>query len=114
MRELTIKIEKDWESATRRDVLDAFNGKHAGEVLSFVSPGLLLKNLTANRWELIELMLGAGELSAREVARRAGRDVRRVHDDLKVLESLGLIEKTDNGVVCPFDRIRFDLQVEAA
>jgi predicted transcriptional regulator len=38
--------------------------------ISFATPELLWKVLTAKRWELLKAMCGAGPVSAREVARR--------------------------------------------
>lgn len=42
--------------------------------ISFATPELLWKVLTAKRWELIKSMAGQGPMTLREAARRAGRD----------------------------------------
>lgn len=47
--------------------------------ISFASPDLLWKVLTAKRWELLKALCGAGPVSIRESARRVGRDVKAVH-----------------------------------
>lgn len=44
--------------------------------LTFASPELLWKILTAKRWDLLKAMRGAGPMSIREAARRVGRDVK--------------------------------------
>jgi predicted transcriptional regulator len=112
---LTITIERDWANGLRRDAVQAFQGKRVGNVLSFSEPELFFSKLTANRWALVRSLQGAGALGVREAARRVGRDVRRVHDDLQVLVELGLLEKTDDGKVwCPFDDIHVDMHVRAA
>ena len=54
-------------------------------------------------------------MSIRELARRAGRDVRRVHDDVLVLAELGLVERTaKGGVRCPFADIHLDMHLRKA
>ena len=47
--------------------------------ISFATPELLWKVLTAKRWELLKAMAGQGSISLREAARRVGRDVKSVH-----------------------------------
>jgi predicted transcriptional regulator len=44
----------------------------------------------AKRWAILKIMAGQGPLSIREIARRAGRDVRAVHGDVKLLYHSGL------------------------
>ena len=53
--------------------------------ISFASPDLLWKVLTAKRWELLKALRGAGPVSIREAARRVGRDVKAVHSDVTAL-----------------------------
>jgi predicted transcriptional regulator len=50
----------------------------------------------------------------REVARRAGRDVKAVHGDLTLLLEAGVIDRTEGGVVFPYDRIHVDYVLDAA
>jgi len=88
---------------------------YQGEILNFESPELFLSRLTVLRWNIVTTLLGAGEMSVRELARRVERDVKRVHGDVAVLTDLGLVERTkDNGVVCPFDEIHIDLHLGKA
>ena len=54
------------------------------------------------------------ETGVRELARRLGRDVRRVHADVCVLAELGLVERTaSGGLLCPFADIHIDMHVSA-
>ena len=54
-------------------------------------------------------------LAIREIARRAGRDVRAVHSDVHVLLRAGVLEKTvDGGVIFPYDAIHVDFLLKAA
>jgi len=51
-------------------------------------------------------------LSERELARRVGRNVKRVREDLQVLVELGLVEGDPSGAVqCPFDDVHVDMHV---
>ena len=53
--------------------------------ISFATPELLWRVLTAKRWELLKTLCGAGPVSIREAARRVGRDVKAVHGDVTAL-----------------------------
>jgi predicted transcriptional regulator len=59
--------------------------------------------------------MGEGEIPLRELARRVGRDVKRVHGDIAVLTEMGLVERTDTGGVrCPYEDIHIDLHLRRA
>lgn len=107
------------EVASRRDVtrraLEAFKGKRQRARISFATPELLWKVLTAKRWDVLKAMAGQGPLTLREVARRVRRDVKAVHGDVHALISAGLVEKTAAGQVAfPFDAIRVEFTLRAA
>ena len=107
------------EVASRQDVtrraLEAFRGKKQRARISFATPELLWKVLTAKRWDVLKAMAGQGPLTLREVARRARRDVKAVHGDVHALIAAGLVEKTESGQVAfPFDAIRVEFTLRAA
>lgn len=98
-----------------RRAQEAFRGRKQGARITFASPELLFKLLTAKRWELIRAMTGAGPLAIREVARRVDRDVKAVHGDIHALLNAGVLQKTDNGkIMFPFDAVRVDVTLRAA
>jgi predicted transcriptional regulator len=71
--------------------------------------------LTEKRWEIVRAAQGKGELSVRELARTVKRDVKRVHEDIVILADLGLLERTDSGVViCPYASMHIDMYLKAA
>lgn len=114
-RTLTITIDEDWTSALKKDVRRAFQGEVMGETLGFASADLFFSKLTPGRLALLKAMQGMDACSIRELARRVGRDVRRVHDDVTALLTLGLIEKdADGNVHCPYDDIHLDMHLRAA
>lgn len=114
-RTLTITLDPDWQSALRAMVRGVDAGVYRGEFLNFESPGDFFGDLTEKRWALVRALQGQGEMAVRELARRVGRDVKRVHEDVTVLADLGLVERTDSGgVVCPFVSIHIDMHLKAA
>ncbi|MGB9367695.1 MAG: transcriptional regulator [Xanthobacteraceae bacterium] len=82
----------------------------SGARITFASPELLFKLLTAKRWELIRTMTGAGAMTIREAARRVGRDVKAVHGDVHALLDCGVLRRTEKGlIVFPYDAVRVDV-----
>jgi predicted transcriptional regulator len=83
--------------------------------ISFASPELLWKVLTAKRWELLKALCGAGPVSIREVARRVERDVKGVHGDVIALIEAGLLNRTKkSGVELPYEAIKVEFFLQAA
>jgi predicted transcriptional regulator len=83
--------------------------------ISFASPELLWKVLTAKRWELLKVLCGAGPISIREAARRVGRDVKAVHADATALLLAGVIDRTDSGQIeFPYEAVKVEFMLEAA
>jgi predicted transcriptional regulator len=83
--------------------------------ISFASPELLWKVLTAKRWELLKALCGAGPVSIREAARRVERDVKAVHSDVTALLAAGVLERTaTGGVIFPFEAVKVEFMLQAA
>lgn len=83
--------------------------------ISFATPELLWKVLTAKRWQLLKSMCGAGPLSIREAARRVGRDVKAVHTDVTALLNAGVLDRVEDGrVIFPFDSVKVEFLLHAA
>lgn len=113
MSKVTLEVSSSAE--VRRRALDVFKGRRPGARISFATPELLWKVLTAKRWELLKAMAGQGPLTIRETARRVGRDVKAVHGDVHALLDAGLLDKTDGKrIVFPFDAVRVDFTLHAA
>jgi predicted transcriptional regulator len=101
------------EDVTRR-ALAAFEGESQGAHISFASAELLWETLTRKRWELLQAMTGQGAMSIRETARRVGRDVKAVHGDVHALINAGLIDRTNAGVIFPYDAVHVDFMLTKA
>jgi predicted transcriptional regulator len=99
---------------TARRFAAAMSGEDHGHLISFASPELIWKVLTAKRWDIIKRMTGAGDMSIREVARRVGRDVKAVHGDVTALVAAGLLERAGKGVVFPYDAVRVEFELGRA
>lgn len=113
MKTVTLEVASK-EDVTHR-ALDAFKGTKQRARISFATPELLWRVLTAKRWELLKTMAGQGPLAIRELARRVGRDVKAVHGDVHALINAGVLDKTlENRVVFPFDAIRVEFTLRAA
>ena len=83
--------------------------------ISFATPELLWKVLTAKRWELLKAMCGVGPISIREAARRVERDVKAVHGDITALLNAGVLDRVEDGrVIFPFEAVKVEFLLHAA
>jgi predicted transcriptional regulator len=83
--------------------------------ISFATPELLWKVLTAKRWELLKALCGAGPVSMREAARRVGRDVKAVHGDVTALLNAGVLDRAEGGgIVFPYEAVKIEFMLQAA
>ena len=95
MKTVTLDVAKT--SAVKSRALEAFGGRKQRARISFATPELLFKLMTAKRWELIRAMTGAGPITIREAARRVERDVKAVHGDVHALLNAGILRKSEDG-----------------
>jgi predicted transcriptional regulator len=111
----TVTLEVATLKDVKRRAQNAFKGRKQGARISFATPELLFRLMTAKRWELIRTMTGAGPLTIREAARRVDRDIKGVHGDVHILLNAGVLRKTEDGlIVFPYDAIRVDVMLHAA
>jgi len=113
----TITLEVCTPSEAMADFVQSWKtGKHQKSArISFATPELLWKVLTAKRWELLKALCGAGPVSIREAARRVGRDVKAVHGDITALLNAGVLRRADGGgVVFPFEAVKVEFLLQAA
>ena len=83
----TVTLDVRSPSETMGDFTHAWKSGKAQKSarISFATPELLWRVLTAKRWELLKALCGAGPVSIREAARRVSRDVKAVHGDVTAL-----------------------------
>ena len=113
----TVVLDVRPPGVAMRDFTEAWKGGRSQKSarISFATPELLWKVLTAKRWELLKAMCGAGPMPIREAARRVQRDVKAVHGDIKALLMAGLLNAVEGGgVEFPYEAIRVEFVLEAA
>lgn len=115
MRTVTLDVRAPGEA-----MVDFVRARKAGKAeksarISFATPELLWKGLTAKRRELLKAMCGTGPISIREAARRVERDVKAVHGDVTALLDAGVPERVEDGrVVFPFEAVKVEFLLHAA
>jgi len=115
MKTVTLDVRKPADAAA--DFLHCWkSGKPQKSArISFATPELLWRVLTAKRWELLKALCGAGPVSIREAARRVKRDVKAVHGDIVALLNAGLLDRAKSGgIVFPFDAVKVEFLLKAA
>lgn len=102
---------------TLTDVAEAMESGRSEdrERISFDSPELVWKVLTAKRWEILKVLCGAGPVSIREAARRVERDVKAVHGDVTALLEAGILVRVADGrIEFPYDAVKVEFLLSAA
>ena len=91
------------------------SGQPQGAFNTFPNVEALWSTITAKRWKLVQALCGAGPMSVRAAARKVGRDVKRVHEDIQVLLHAGILDRVpDGGVVFPFDAVHVDFMLRSS
>ena len=105
---------------TARDFIDAWKRAERGDKveaeqrLNFESIETLLQTLTPGRWALLKTLRINGPMSIRALAKILECDYKNVHKDVRRLESIGLIDRTqDSKVESPWDIIEAQLRLAA-
>jgi predicted transcriptional regulator len=101
-------------------VVVAWKAADAGQIveptdrLYFEDWNALCTVVTPKRYELLRHLRRIPADTIRELARALGRDVKRVHKDVTVLEELGLVEKDQSGrLSMPLDEISATIRFAA-
>ena len=73
-----------------------------------------LRYMTPKRFELIERLHNSEALSIRALAKMLGRHYKNVFEDVKMLEQVGLLERTGDGLyIVPWDEINTTIKLAA-
>ena len=114
MKTVILEVKSPKEAMTRFTQAWKSGRQQKSARISFASPELLWKVLTAKRWELLKALCGAGPVSIREAARRVERDVKGVHGDVIALIETGLLNRAKNdGVEFPYEAIKVEFLLQA-
>ena len=113
----TVKLDvrpPDQAMAEVRAALKAGKARKNARI-SFATPELLWKVLTAKRWEILKALCGAGPVTMREAARRVGRDVKAVHTDATALLLAGILDRTPEGrIEFAYEAVKVEFLLQAA
>jgi predicted transcriptional regulator len=106
-RQSKVRVHVESLATSGRRFVEAWRRAERGEPvheehLSFESLEGLLATLSPKRLELVRFVRRRPNLSIAAVARALGRDYKRVHGDVRALESAGLLEKGETGLRAPF------------
>lgn len=115
MKTVTLSVQTP-KAAMAEALAAAKSGKPQKSArISFATPELLWRVLTAKRWELLKALCGAGPVSIREAARRVDRDVKAVHTDVTALLLAGVLDRTESGQIeFPYEAVKVEFMLEAA
>lgn len=111
MTKRTILVGGSLEEAARR-VAEAWHRAERGETVdtednvTFASWSALASVMTDKRHELLKHLHRHGAPSLRALARELERDYKRVYEDVAALESVGLVERSSEGLRADYDEIR--------
>jgi len=118
-RDFQIEIANEEQSAA--EFTETWKKAEGGETpptpierLYFQDLETLLRLLTPRRLDALKLLHEAGGLSVRALAKRLSRDYKNVHRDMQALERVGLVERTQDGLLlAPWERIVAELRLAA-
>jgi len=106
--------------STARGFIDAWKRAEKNEKmkaehrLDFENLETLLKTLTSGRFVLLKTLRKNGPMSIRALAGALKRDYKNVHTDVKKLELIGLVSRTnDEKVSVPWDIVQARLRLAA-
>jgi len=115
-----IKIGVGDVTTTAKDFIEIWRRAEQGEKikaehrLNFETLETLLKILTSGRWVLLKKLRTKGSMSIHALANELGRDYKNVHTDVRRLEHIGLISRTNNGKIeVPWDIVEARLRLAA-
>jgi predicted transcriptional regulator len=113
MRSVTLGVAGREESDDRFS--SALDGREQGAFITFESPALLFKVLSAQRWVLLREMIGSGGFSIATLSKRLGREGESVGRDVDALLDVGILRRLPDGrVEFPFDALHVDFMLAAA
>jgi len=79
--------------------------------LTFPDLPALLNALTPKRLELLRALHAEPAPSIKALARRLGRDYKRVYEDVETLAESGLVDRDDGSLRAPYDAIAAEMRL---
>ena len=107
LEDAAARVADAWRRAERGEAVEAEDN------ITFVSWSGLASRMTDKRYELLRRLHRQPAVSVRALARDLGRDFKRVHEDVKALEAIGLIEREGGLLRADYDEIRASIRLDA-
>lgn len=108
-QEFSGELERDWAAIDK--------GMPTPEPIHrvyFESPEVLTKVITRQRHNLLKVLHANGPLTIRALAALLERNYKNVHQDVKILEGSGLVERdSKNHVLAPYEKLTIELSLTA-
>ena len=101
-------------NAAREQIAGVKRGRAPDYRLQFESARTLFAELTPARLDLLNTLRGMGPVSVYALAKSAERNYSNVHTDIASLVELGLVERTDDTVLVPFDAVEIRMALAQA
>lgn len=116
-RSVEIKGAGEFLSELERDWVTIDQGGPAPEPVHrvyFESAEVLSRVITRQRHNLLKVLHANGPLSVRALAALLERDYKNVHQDVKILEESGMVQRDSRNHVCaPYERLTIELPLTA-
>ena len=120
-RDFRIEIKSHSLEELGKEFIHAWKDAEQGKVpktpverVSFENLKALVQVLTPRRMEVLSVLHESGPLAIRALAKLLHRDYKNVHQDIQLLERIGLVEETENGLVAaPFNKIVAEIKFAA-
>ena len=107
LKDAADRVAEAWRRAERGEPIEAEDN------VTFLSWSALASHMTEKRYELLRRLRKAPAISIRALARNLGRDFKRVHEDVKALKAIGLIECEGGLLRADYDEIRASILLDA-
>ena len=102
------RVTQSWHRAEHGERFEAEDN------VTFLTWSALAGVMTDKRYELLRHLHRHPAPSIRALSRELARDFKRIHEDVKALEAIGLIEKGEDGLLrADYNAIRASILMDA-
>ncbi|HFE67629.1 MAG TPA: hypothetical protein ENJ93_10235 [Chloroflexi bacterium] len=113
-----IKVGVATEEQVNREFIDAWRRAQQDEIedteesLYFLEPANFFSVLTSRRIALLRTLRAQGSSSIRALSKTLGRDYKNVYQDVQILSSANLIQKTSSQkIFVPWEKIQAEINL---
>ena len=122
MKTLTIRLQTRDESVAELkkvakilESTEPVSREHMGSFLTFETYDDFARVISRNRLHMVETLINSNQgLTVRALAEKLGRNLRGVHDDIKLLEFHGMVVNERGNIHVPYDDLHIDVHIRRA